>query len=86
MTACVVPSPSVYLLCYGCVCYSSIGCRVVCVVVLLCRLCCLLVDRAFEPAREIVVRLTISVVGSSHHGRDAKRNLFPRILVDFVVP
>jgi hypothetical protein len=30
---------------------------------------------------ENVVRLTISVVGSSHHDRDSKRSSFPHVLV-----
>ena len=40
-------------------------------------LCYLSEDRAFEPAREVVVRLTISIVGSSRRDRDAERNSFP---------
>ena len=39
-------------------------------------LCYLSEDRAFEPAREVVVRLTISIVGSSRHDHDAERNAF----------
>jgi len=33
--------------------------------------CYLLEDRAFEPVREVVVRLTISIVGSSCRDHDA---------------
>ena len=40
-----------------------------------CR-CYLPEDRAFEPVREMVVRSTISIVGSSRRDRDAERNAF----------
>jgi hypothetical protein len=39
-------------------------------------LCYLSLDRAFEPVREMVVRSTISIVGSSRRDRDAERNAF----------
>ena len=42
-------------------------------------LCYLSLDRAFEPVREMVVRSTISIVGSSRRDRDAERNSFPVI-------
>ena len=40
-------------------------------------LCYLLEDRAFELVRGMVVRSTISIVGSSRRDRDAERNSFP---------
>jgi len=38
-------------------------------------------DRAFEPVKGAVVRLTIWAMGSFCHGRDARRDLFSRVLV-----
>ena len=40
-------------------------------------LCYLLEDRAFELVRGMVVRSTISIVGSSRRDRDAEHNSFP---------
>jgi hypothetical protein len=34
-------------------------------------------DRAFEPVKGVVPRSSVSVVGSSRRGRDAKRNSAP---------
>ena len=34
---------------------------------------------AFEPVGEIIVRLIISIVGTSRRDRDAERNSFPRV-------
>jgi len=42
-------------------------------------LCYLSLDRAFEPVREMVVRSTISIVGSSRRDRDVERHSFPRV-------
>jgi hypothetical protein len=52
----------------------------------MCLCYCLFVDCAFKPVAGVIVHLTVSVVGSSHHGHDAKRNLTPPFLVGFVVP
>ena len=38
-------------------------------------------DHAFEPVEGIVVRLTILAMGLSRRSRDAKRDLFSRVLV-----
>ena len=40
-------------------------------------LCYLPEGRAFEPVRGMVVRSTISIVGSSHRDRDAESNSSP---------
>ena len=37
------------------------------------------VDRAFEPVGEIVVRLIISIVGTSRRDRDVEHHSFPRV-------
>ena len=45
-------------------------------------LCCVLfalVNRAFDPVGEMVVRSIISIVGSSHRDRDTERNSIPRV-------
>jgi len=39
----------------------------------------LLEDRAFEPVREIVVCLIISIVGTSRCDREAEHNSFPHV-------
>ena len=68
--ACVVPSPPIYLLCYG---YALLH-----VVLLGCRsfvcLCGLPVDRAFEPV-ERAICLNVMIVSPSRHGHNAEHIL-----------
>ena len=87
--ACVVPSLSVYLvMLWICATLSSrrrVGLALV-LMLLCCRLgvvCCLSMDRAFEPV-ERAVCLNVAIVSLSCHGRNTEHSPFSRVLVVIV--
>ena len=61
-----------------CLCVGR-GNVVLCALVLECVCVLSSVDRAFEPVGEIVVRLIISIMGTSCRDRDVEHHSFPPV-------